>query len=215
MTKQILLSVFLLPLFSFAQQVSVLTNGSKLRYAQLTLFLDKDTNSSVAQVNVTYDQLATNFKSSIKDFHSAFPFGPYNKNTYKNLNEYTPVQLIDTRFTSFEEKLNYNSFNYFNQAPLKKEFIQTLNHLNDSLYNHLLETQSNAEITSGVIYDGKKSFARVKVPAYFFVIFITDKKKISIWYLDAATGILAATSTENITKLAEANKNFLRISKNN
>lgn len=215
--KVITLLVFIISFNSvLAQKVKITNTSFIIKHRTLTFYLDKDTASYVSVQEVTYDDVMSLTGKRSDKWHKEKPFGPYNKNAYRN-SGYDLGHLTPSNITSYNDSLNYFSFSFFNQAPQLAGFNR--GHwakLENDVEDLIKIKQGKVIIVTGVIYNNYKkeylSNTRIKIPLAFYKILVFNDGVTKVWLGSNINGLVTETDLKTVLQVAKDNGNKLKIS---
>ena len=217
MRLYLLIIVLFVSIISFSQKVKIDGSFFIIKHMDLCFYLDKDTASFVSVHNVKYADILKLDGDRSNNWHKEKPFGPYNKTLYAHTG-YDLGHLTPSNITSYNDSLNYHSFNMFNQAPQVSDFNRIRwRQLENQVVDTIKKYQKDATIITGVIYDNNKKTSkllpksRIKIPISYYKIVILPKKTICYISNNDDRDKVNVTTLNSILKLAKKNKNNLKI----
>lgn len=217
--KTIILLILLFVITNLKSQIINVKSYLKISHKDLTLYVDRDTNSqlSIQYFNYTYLDIIKSGKYKRKDkWHNDLKQSPYTVN-YNDNTKYDLGHLTPSYLTLYSEESNYNSFSLFNQAPQLNVFNRgKWRAMEENIVDSISKYKTNVIIITGVLYNNiNKEYinkTRVKIPIHFFKILIIPKKHVYVWLANNdANNIPQITNIKLIMELSKKYKNKFKL----
>jgi DNA/RNA endonuclease G (NUC1) len=218
----ILMNIFIMS-NALSQQI-VTKSKLIIQHPDMTLYLQKDTNTMVSVHNLTYDnylKIGTIIRKDLGDpwFDDTYK-GKFKEKYYKK-NNFDLGHLTPFKETSYSKEVATNSFSSYNQSPQDEDFNRiSWKGIEKKILDSIGKYKTNSYIITGVIYNNDKpnylTNSRIKIPIYYYkILFVSDKRY--YWLGDNTPGSVnpvKETTLEELNKLFKDNKMDLKITSN-
>ena len=213
MKKTFLLLMLFIGINNYAQTV-ITDNKLIIPHGDISLYLTKDTCTYVSKHVITYANYLKLDKERDNNWFQDIYKGKYIKDKFVHTG-YDLGHLTPSHITSYDNKLNHDSFSMFNQAPQLAGFNRGVwAQLERNIEDMIGEAKKDAVIVTGVIYDpNKKVFlakSRIPIPSSYFKVLFLDVK-IQCWIGSNINGLITSISLKDLNNLFKTNKINLTI----
>jgi len=194
-------------------QVKFSEPKTKIKHDHLKFYLDSDDNTFISQHDLKFSDFIKLDSERDNNWHSEFK-GIYSKKPY----EYTGYDLghlTPSHITSYDNKINYHSFSFYNQSPQLAGFNRgKWSRLERSVEDSILKYKSDVTIITGVIYNNiKKTYlnnTQIKIPISFYkILHFKTNKLLYVWIGSNINGEMITTNIKDLNKILKLNKNNL------
>jgi len=186
---------------------------TKIKNDVLNFYLDSDNNSFISKQELKFSDFLKLDSERDNKWHSEIK-GVYSKKPYE-YSGYDLGHLTPSHITSYDNKVNYHSFSFYNQAPQLAGFNRgKWARLEKSVEDSILKYRTDVTIITGVVYDNSNKVylnkSRAKIPTSFYKILVIKQKKLTyVWIGSNINGEVIKTSIKELNEVLKLNKNDL------
>ena len=205
--------LFLLISFVTFGQVTFNEPKTQVKHEVLTFYLDLDNNSFISKQELKFTDFLKLDSERDDNWHSEIK-GLYSKKPYE-YSGYDLGHLTPSHTTSYDNKVNYHSFSFYNQAPQLAGFNRgKWARLERAVEDSISKYKSDVTIITGVIYDNNKKVylgkSKIKIPtSYYKILSIKTKKLNYVWIGSNINGEVITINVKELNELLKINKNDL------
>jgi DNA/RNA endonuclease G (NUC1) len=199
----------------YSQTIKIDSTLFTIKHGDITLYLDKDTNTYVSVHQITKEHVKTLDGMRKDKWHNEKPYGPYKRTAYR-LTGYDLGHLTPSKITMYDDSTNYSTFSMFNQAPQLAEFNEhPWEQLEMKVIAKIIASNMDATIITGVLYDNyHKTYlatSKIKIPIMYYKILVLSNGQVSGWVGSNINGLISDADTKTILEIARKNGNHLGI----